>query len=164
MMRRIIRQERIVADDDWIYPGDAGADIARGARRILPLAQFIAQFAAGAQGLARGARLAPPDAVETLVPHLAQVDLVAVEFTSVGEGRGYTQARLLRERYGYRGELRAVGAAKRDQLYFLARCGFDAFDLPPSEDLDAALLQLHRFSVAYQRSTGELLHPAGRAS
>jgi uncharacterized protein (DUF934 family) len=162
-MRRIIRQERIV-DDDWIYPGDAGADAALGGHRVLPLAEFTAQFTAGAQELARGVRLAPPDAVETLVPYLAHVDLVAVEFTSVGEGRGYTQARLLRERYAYRGELRAVGAAKRDQLYFLARCGFDAFDLPPSEDLDAALVQLHRFSVAYQRSTGELLHPAGRPS
>jgi uncharacterized protein (DUF934 family) len=160
-MRRIIRQQRIVADDDWIYPG--AVDAAPVARRILPLAQFIAQFAAGGQAIARGVQLSPPDAVETLVPYLAHVDLVAVEFTSVGEGRGYTQARLLRERYRYRGELRAVGAAKRDQLYFLARCGFDAFDLPPSEDLDAALVQLNRFSVAYQRTTGELLHPAGRA-
>lgn len=161
-MRRIIKGRQIVSDD-WHYPGDPNAP-ARAGHAILPLAAFVAQFAAGGRLLARGVQLAPPDAVDTLVPFLQQVELIAVEFTSVGEGRGYTQGRLLRERHAYRGELRAVGAAKRDQLYFLARCGFDAFDLPASEDLEAALEQLRRFSVAYQRSTGELLHPAGRVS
>jgi uncharacterized protein (DUF934 family) len=160
-MRRIISRQQIVTDD-WRYPGEESA----GARTVLPLAEFVAQFAAGAPGpaAARGVQLSPPDAVETLAPYLQHVDLVTVFFTSVGEGRGYTQGRLLRERYQYKGELRATGGAKRDQLYFLARCGFDAFDLPASEDLQASLEQLRRFSVAYQRTTGELLHPAGRAS
>jgi uncharacterized protein (DUF934 family) len=62
-----------------------------------------------------------------------------VEFAKSGEGRGFSQARMLRERYGYEGELRARGALGRDQLFFLARCGFDAFDLHLGEDLEAAL-------------------------
>ncbi|MEO7775265.1 MAG: DUF934 domain-containing protein [Steroidobacteraceae bacterium] len=160
-MRRIISRQQIVADD-WRYPGD-DATAGPVARSILPLVEFVAQFAPGATAVARGVQLSPPDAVETLAPHLQHVELVAIVFTSVGEGRGYTQGRLLRERFRYTGELRATGGAKRDQLYFLARCGFDSFDLPPSEDLDAALAHLHRFSVAYQRTTGDLPHPAGRA-
>ena len=68
-----------------------------------------------------------------------------------------TQARLLRQRFGYSGELRARGALKRDQLFFLARCGFDSFELDPTEDLPAALAALHSFSVAYQDGSDALV-------
>jgi uncharacterized protein (DUF934 family) len=72
-----------------------------------------------------------------------------VEFTGPGEGRGYSQARLLRQRYKFTGELRAVGHVKQDQLYLMARCGFDTFDLSPTEKLEEALATLERFRVAY---------------
>ena len=69
---------------------------------------------------------------------------------------------LLRDRFGYRGELRAVGAVRVDQMWFLARCGFDVFDLAAGEDTAVAIAQLDRFSVAYQQSPDGLTHPRRR--
>ncbi len=75
-------------------------------------------------------RIAPADKLEDLIPELARFALVAIEFPSPTEGRGYTQGRVLRGRLGFKGELRAVGAAvKRDLMVALARCGFDAFEV-----------------------------------
>jgi uncharacterized protein (DUF934 family) len=96
-------------------------------------------------------RIALTDKVEDLAPDLARFALVAVEFPAPTEGRGYTQGRLLRGRYGFSRELRAVGAAvKRDLIFALARCGFDAFEVAPGEDLEACAQALNRYSVAYQ--------------
>lgn len=78
--------------------------------------------------------------------------VVAVRFQKVTDGRGYTIAYLLRERYGWRGELRAFGDIWRDQLFFLASCGFNAFSLRDSEDPREALAALGDFSETYQGS------------
>ncbi|MEK6594455.1 MAG: DUF934 domain-containing protein [Pseudomonadota bacterium] len=78
--------------------------------------------------------------------------VVAVNFSQFTDGRGYSIARLLRERYGWRGELRAIGDVQRDQLFYLARCGFDAFALREGEDLQSALSAFGDFSEAYQAS------------
>jgi uncharacterized protein (DUF934 family) len=96
------------------------------------------------------------------VPYLARASLVAINFTSTGDGRGFTQARLLRQRHGYQGQLRAVGKIRADQMFFLARCGFDAFELLDDEDVATAVAQLDRFSVAYQGGSGVLTHPRRR--
>jgi uncharacterized protein (DUF934 family) len=96
-------------------------------------------------------RLAPGDAVEALADAIPYLAVVAIEFPSAGEGRGYSAARMLRERLGFDGELRAVGAGVRqDQLFLMARCGFDAFELAPGEDPEAARRALERYDVAYQ--------------
>lgn len=95
------------------------------------------------------ARLKPGDAVETLVPQFGSLKSIAIEFTGPSEGRGYTQARVLRERYGFTGELRAVGHVKRDQVLFLARCGFDSFELAEGETAAGALESLNLFTSAY---------------
>ena len=98
-----------------------------------------------------GVRVAPADRVEELAPQLAHVALVAIEFPGPGEGRCYTYARLLRQRYGFQGEIRAVGpAVKQDLLFFMVRCGFDAFELAPGENPTEARQALQRFSLAYQ--------------
>ncbi len=75
---------------------------------------------------------------------------IAVRFPAFGDGRGYSIGRLLRERYAYRGELRAVGAVVRDHLYFMAQCGFDAFELRAGEDPKEALAAFDDFSDGYQ--------------
>ncbi len=90
-------------------------------------------------------------------PHAAALDLprmgvIAVRFADFTDGRGYSLARSLRERHGYRGELRAIGDVRRDQLYYLAACGFDAFVLRDDEDPQAALAAFADFSEAYQAS------------
>ncbi len=86
----------------------------------------------------------------SLVDMLDGLTTIAVRFPAFGDGRGYSIGRLLRERYGYRGELRAIGAVARDHLYFMAQCGFDAFELRAGEDPKEALAALDDFSDGYQ--------------
>jgi uncharacterized protein (DUF934 family) len=97
-------------------------------------------------------RLEPHDDPAAFAQRLDGVLRVEVNFPHFADGRGYSIARLLRERCGYRGELRAVGDVQRDQVFYLARCGFDAFLLREGEDAEGALAALHDFSEAYQAS------------
>jgi len=97
-------------------------------------------------------RLEPADDPAKFADRLGAVARIEVNFPSLTDGRGYSIARLLRERHGYSGELRAVGDVQRDQLFYLARCGFDAFLLRKDEDADDALAAFNDFSEAYQAS------------
>jgi uncharacterized protein (DUF934 family) len=95
-------------------------------------------------------RLEPAD--DPAAVSLEGVTRVEVNFPKFGDGRGYSIARLLRERHGYRGELRAVGQITRDLLFFMESCGFDAFELRAGEDPHAALAAFEDFSESYQAS------------
>lgn len=97
-------------------------------------------------------RLEPQDDPAGIADRLAGAARVEVNFPRFTDGRGYSTARLLRERYGYRGELRAVGDVQRDQILYLQRCGFDAFLLRDDQDADESLAALADFSEAYQAS------------
>jgi len=148
MPRSLLRDGLIVADD-WQY-GDCEPQGPHGL--ILPFDRWLGERDAWLAGGARlGVVLSPAHKVEQLAPDLDRLALVAVEFPGPSEGRGYSQARLLRERWRFRGELRAVGPVRQDQVFFLARCGFNAFELPEGE-LDAALAAFATFSAAYQVS------------
>jgi uncharacterized protein (DUF934 family) len=156
-MRRIIKRRELV-DDPWRYPDEPGEGPA-----LVTQAAFLESLQKGT-GPASGAGiwLTPTDEVEGLAPHLHRVALVVAHFPKDGEGRGFSQGRLLRDRFRFAGELRAAGPIKRDYLYLLARCGFDAFDLHPAEDLQAAISALESFSVAYQPGDETLVHPRYR--
>jgi uncharacterized protein (DUF934 family) len=156
-MRKIVRRREIVADD-WLYAGEPGSDAA-GARVVRPLAAVLEELKAGGE-LAPGSavRIEPTDEPEQLAPCLDKLALIVVDFPKYGEGRGFSQGRLLRQRHGFHGELRATGAIKRDFLFFLARCGFDAFDLDPSENLEESLAAFDSFSVAYQDGSETIAH------
>ena len=88
--------------------------------------------------------------LDDLVPHLERLAVVALAFPSFRDGRAYSQARLLRERYGYRGELRATGQVLRDQFVFMLRAGFDAFEVRKQADAEAFAQTVKRYSVFYQ--------------
>ena len=88
--------------------------------------------------------------VDDLVPYLDRVAAVALVFPTFRDGRAYSQARLLRERYHYRGELRATGQVLRDQFVFMLRAGFDAFDVKKQADAEAFAATVQRYSVFYQ--------------
>jgi uncharacterized protein (DUF934 family) len=153
-MRHILRQRELVADD-WRYLGEqAGEDDPL----IVPLAQLQADLLQWQRRTGPlGARLSPVDQVEELVPLLPRLALVALEFPNPGDGRGYSQARLLRGRLGFRGELRAVGAGVRqDQAFLLTRCGFDSLEPAPGVDLAAVCRALGRYDVAYQPGAPQL--------
>lgn len=98
-----------------------------------------------------GVRLRPGDAVEELAPFVNELDLIAIEFDRFGEGRGYSQAYLLRERHGYRGELRALGA-RRDHVMYMERCGMDAFEPAPGESIAGLRAGFDAITVRYQPS------------
>jgi uncharacterized protein (DUF934 family) len=95
-------------------------------------------------------RLEPTDDPASVADRLDRVARVEVNFPKFGDGRGYSIARLLRERYGYKGELRAVGEVVRDHLYYMENVGFDAFLLREGEDPVEALTGFDDFSEAYQ--------------
>lgn len=88
--------------------------------------------------------------IDELVPHLARLAAVALLFPTFRDGRAYSQARLLRERYAYRGELRATGQVLRDQFVFMLRAGFDSFDVRKQADAEAFAQTVKRYSVFYQ--------------
>ena len=97
-------------------------------------------------------RLEPKDDPAAVADRLAAAARVEINFPKFGDGRGFSLARLLRERYGYQGELRAVGDVFRDQLFYMESCGFDAFELRDGEDPSAALPWVDTFSVSYHKS------------
>jgi uncharacterized protein (DUF934 family) len=97
-------------------------------------------------------RLEPGDDPASVAHALAGATRVEVNFPKFGDGRGYSIAKLLRNRYGYKGELRAVGQITRDHLYYMERVGFDAFELREGEDPAEALAGFETFSVSYQRA------------
>ena len=90
------------------------------------------------------------DNLEDLSDSLGQLELVALEFPKFTDGRSYSHARILRERHRYRGELRAVGDVLRDQLFFMKRCGIDAFQVREDKDAEDAVKGLSDFTVKYQ--------------
>ena len=99
-----------------------------------------------------GVLLEPGDDPAAIAADLGHLDLVAVNFPDFTDGRGHTIARLLRERHGYEGEVRAVGDVLRDALFYLNRCGFDAFELADARNAAQAVAGLADFSDAYQAS------------
>ena len=97
----------------------------------------------------------PTDDLAAKAEQIGALGIIAVNFPKYGDGRGYSIGRLLRERYGYKGELRAVGVVARDHLQQMAQCGFDAFLLREGEDAQAALAAFDDFSEAYQASAAQ---------
>ena len=88
--------------------------------------------------------------VDDLVPYLERLAVVALVFPTFRDGRAYSQARLLRERFSYRGELRATGQVLRDQFVFMLRAGFDSFEVKKQSDAEAFAQTVKRYSVFYQ--------------
>jgi uncharacterized protein (DUF934 family) len=118
---------------------------------IMPLALWEGERASlSARNGRAGVWLQGSEGPERIAADLQRLPLIAVNFPKLVDGRGYSTARLLRERYGYQGELRAIGDVQRDQLLSLSRCGFDAFALKPGADPQEALKALADFSEAYQ--------------
>ncbi|HKA45174.1 MAG TPA: DUF934 domain-containing protein [Burkholderiales bacterium] len=152
-----IIKDRNVVTDPWqrLEAGSGGKlpEIPATGDIIVPLALWQAQREAL---LARAGRLGvwldSNEEPAAIADDLRHFGVVAVNFPKFGDGRGYSIAHLLRARYGWKGELRAIGDIFRDQLFFLASCGFDAFVLREGEDPEEALAAFGDFSEAYQNS------------
>jgi uncharacterized protein (DUF934 family) len=146
-MSRLLRQREFVADE-WQRLAETPPDDSVAV--IVPFAKFRESRDYWLSRTGRlGILISPAERVEEIAADLPSISLVAVQFTGPGEGRGYTTAKLLRQRYHFTGEVRAVGHVKQDQLYLMARCGIDTFELAPTEKPEEALATLERFKVAY---------------
>jgi uncharacterized protein (DUF934 family) len=123
----------------------------------VPVIVSAQRFLADADGLIRRdgslGVLWPNDRrIAELAPWLGHLALVALQFPKFRDGRAYSQARLLRETYGFRGRLRATGEVLRDQFHFLIRAGFDSFEVKKATDASAFVQAASRYSVVYQPS------------
>ena len=145
---RVIRDQRIVedgwqcvADGEPLPEGDVIVSWARWQTEREPLLNRDAKLGVVINGDHKLAEIAQD------LPHF---DLIGLDFPKLGDGRCFSHARLLRERYGYQGELRAVGYVLRDLLFFMHRCGIDSFQIREDKDIEDALKAFSEFSVKYQ--------------
>jgi len=148
-------KDRALTEDRWTLVREAEAALPAGAA-IIPLATWKTQRQALLARGDIGVWLAPADDPADLATDVAQLPLVAVDFPQFADGRGYSTARLLRQRYGFKGELRAIGDVQRDQLAYLVQCGFDAFAIRDGKDAREALAGLADFSDGYQLTEARL--------
>ena len=86
---------------------------------------------------------------------LHSLNLIALNFPVFSDGRSYTNARELRQKYGYEGEIRAIGEVLRDQLYYMAQCGFDSFEIRHDQEADCCLDAFKDFKTGYQSTIAE---------
>lgn len=125
---------------------------------IIPLAIWLAQKEQLSKRVAReeiGVWLEGYELIENLIASISDINklpVIALNFVKLADGRGYSAANLLRTRYGYRNELRAVGDVQRDQLFYLHRVGFDAFAIRADRNAEEAVASLNDFSQPYQGS------------
>ena len=149
------------AADTWttleLAEGDTPETVALPAGDVIfPFAVWQARKAEIAGRASVGILLQPDSPVEEIAGDLARFGVIAVNFPKFVDGRGYSTASLLRQRYGYTGELRAVGDVLHDQLFFFKRVGFDSFALKDGKNLAYALeAGFKPFSDGYQASTSQ---------
>jgi uncharacterized protein (DUF934 family) len=147
----LVKHGRIVADS-YVRVAD-DAPVANDVAVIVPAVRLLADAAALVQRGAPTGVLWPNDRrIAELAPWLDRLALVALAFPSFRDGRAYSQARQLRERYGFSGELRATGDVLRDQFLFLIRAGFDSLEVKKDADAAAVAEAVGRYSVFYQPS------------
>jgi uncharacterized protein (DUF934 family) len=146
---RLVKSGHVI-DDAYVRVAD-DAPIPTGVPVIVSAARFLADAPAIAGRAApTGVQWPNNRKVAELVPYLDRLALVALDFPKFRDGRAYSQARLLRETYGFRGELRATGDVLRDQFIFLVRAGFDAFEVKKDADVAAFSTEIARHTVFYQ--------------
>lgn len=153
---QIIKDRAVVADHWQVLRLEAGqspetVELPPGAV-IVPLPVWLAQRDTLLSRAERGVWLAPDEAAAALQADLPELHVIAVDFPKFSDGRGYSIAYNLRRRLGWQGELRAIGDVLRDQLFQMARCGFNAFATRQDRSIDDALKGLSVFSETYQAS------------
>jgi uncharacterized protein (DUF934 family) len=145
----LVKDGKIASDsfvrvaDDAVIPGDGAV--------LVSATRFLEQAAVLSERNSQTGVIWPNNRnVADLVPYLDRLAAIALVFPNFRDGRAYSQARLLLERYGYRGELRATGQVLRDQFVFMLRAGFNAFEVRKDSDAEAFVEAAKRYSVFYQ--------------
>lgn len=153
----LIKDQQIITND-WQHADESG-DLPAG-NITVPVTRWQNERPTLVSRGDIGLRLIATDSLDTIKDDLSHFGIIAIEFAKFNDGRGYSLARLLRERYGYVGEIRAVGIFLRDQLYYMQRCGFNAFEMSEGTDLNEALNAFTAYSVIAQP---DVLHKSAQA-
>ncbi len=139
-----------IADDAWTHVAD-GAALPPDRPATISLERWKAERdGLSGRNLPLGVRLESHERIEEILPDLPRLALIALDFPNLNDGRHFTTARLLRERYRFGGQVRATGQVLRDQIDLMRRCGFDAFELAPGKDGASAAAAFEEISVVYQ--------------
>jgi len=151
-MPEMIRDGEIVSNEWQRLDADSIAEngVPESGKVIVPLSVWQAQKEALKARGDIGVCLDPGEEPEALADDVSALPLVAINFPAFKDGRGYSYARELRTRFGFTGELRAVGDVLRDQLFYLWRVGFNAFEVRDDRDIQEALSGLKDYTVTYQ--------------
>jgi uncharacterized protein (DUF934 family) len=150
---RVIKNKQILEDnwrllkDDSTVPDEADV--------IVGLERWTKEHAMLVRRQGKTGVVIRPEESPDAIPERDSLPLIAIEFPKFSDGRGYSHARLLRERFNYKGEVRAVGSVLRDQLFYMLRCGIDSFALQAGKDIQGALEAFDEFSVTYQAAADE---------
>ncbi len=143
-MTDFIKDGQLTTTEYQVVNEDAGESTRH---PVLPLQQFLA-LAHKPSDI--GVWLDSDEEVESIEAYLSDVSVVALNFPTFNDGRAYSSANILRRKYGYEGELRAIGDVRPDQLEQMIRCGFDAFELAEDQNTELAISKLNGFSYSYQ--------------
>jgi uncharacterized protein (DUF934 family) len=148
---QIIKDKQII-EDNWTHLTDT--DELSDGNITVSLARWKEEKSIlGNRKSSTGIRLSTSDKIEDIADDLDKIPLIALEFPAFTDGRSFSHARLLRNRYGFNGEIRAIGNYMADQVFYLSRVGVNAFQLERPEDLVTALSTMNDFTVKYQSST-----------
>lgn len=152
-MPKLIKNASI-ADNNWItLEKDFEDDLKSEANpTLVPLQYFLANADALKDKAEFGVWLDSDEGPEPLTPYLSHIKVIAVNFPKFADGRGYSYAHILRGRMNYTGEIRAIGDVLHDQLFYMKRCGFNAFAIRDDTDAEVALSGFKDFSDCYQTS------------
>ena len=158
----MVIKNKTIVNDDWTVLRLGGQDtpesvVVPPGKVIVPLKVWQAQRDALHERAELGVWLASDERAEDLRDDLDKFSVIAVDFPKFADGRGYSIARHVRARLGYRGELRAIGDVLRDQIFYMQRVGFDAFAARADKDIGEALKGLSDFTFTYQASSDEKL-------
>lgn len=148
-MSALVKDGRLY--DDPFVDASQAAELPASGAVLVSLEQWQAhRDALLARGTPLGIKLASDQSPEAIADDVSRFALIALEFPKFRDGRAYSYARLLRERYGYGGELRAVGDVLMEQLHFMLRVGFDCFEIREPDPVKVYETALADFSVWYQ--------------
>lgn len=155
-MQKLIKNKQLAADDWQITDNDFDISKLSSGKWLLPYSVFSEALE---QNLINFESCGPifnaDNDITDLKPYIEQLQIVALNFDAFTDGRSFSQARVLRDHLDFEGEIRAIGNFIQDQLFYLTRCGVNAFLLPEETSIESALLSLSDFSESYQAACDE---------
>lgn len=147
----VVKNGKIVENDPWVFLADGDDGPEEGAF-VVSLARFKAERETllKRNDIRLGIVISPGEDIEEVAEDIQRFELIAVAFPAFRDGRGFSTGRLARERYKFEGELRAAGDVIPDLIFYLMRCGFDAFTLRGANPLADYERAAKTFSISYQ--------------